>query len=56
MALPFFVLLFAVVAAASIAGWGVDSRDTRSNLGPLTRDPAQAPPRPEKQASHGRWE
>jgi hypothetical protein len=55
MVLPFIVLLLALLAAACIAGWGVDSRDSRSNLGPLTRDPAQAPPRSEAPASNGLW-
>jgi hypothetical protein len=55
MVLLFFVLLFALLAAACIAGWGVDSRDSRSNLGPLTRDPVQAPSRSRAPATNGRW-
>ncbi len=33
----FFVLLFVLLAAACIAGWGVDSRDSRFSLFPLPR-------------------
>jgi hypothetical protein len=51
----FFVLFFALLAAASITGWGVDSRDSRSNRGPLTRDLAQAPVGAEAAERDGRW-
>ena len=51
----FFVLFFAVVAAACIAGRGVDSRDSRFSLWPLNPDPARAPHRPAERAGNGRW-
>jgi hypothetical protein len=37
IALLFFVLLFAVLAAAGIADWSIDSRDSRFSLWPLNR-------------------
>jgi len=55
MILLFFVLFFVLLAAASIAGWGVDSRDARSNRGPLTLDLAQVPAEAEAPAVNGRW-
>jgi hypothetical protein len=54
VAFLFFILFFAVVAAAGIAGWGVDSRDSRFSLWPLTRDPAQVPAAAREQASNRR--
>jgi len=55
MPLLFFILFFVLLAAASIAGWGVDSRDSRSNRGPLTRDLAQVPAGTEAREANGRW-
>lgn len=55
MVLLFVVLFLALLAAASIAGWGVDSRDSRFNRGPLTRDLAPARPGLRTRASDGRW-
>jgi hypothetical protein len=46
IALLFFVLLFAGLAAASIAGWSVDSRDSRFSLWPLNRVAPDDPPGP----------
>jgi hypothetical protein len=50
IALLFFVLLFAGLAAAGIAGWSIDSRDSRFSLWPLNRvapdDPAEPAARP----------
>jgi hypothetical protein len=55
MTFLFIVLFFALLAVASIAGWGVDSRDSRSNRGPLTRDLAQVPALAQAPADNGRW-
>jgi len=46
IALLFFVLLFAGLAAACIAGWSVDSRDSRFSLWPLNRVAPDDPPGP----------
>jgi hypothetical protein len=44
IALLFFVLLFAVLAAAGIADWSIDSRDSRFSLWPLNRVAPDDPP------------
>src|SRR4051812_47796318 len=46
IALLFFVLLFAGLAAAGIAGWSIDSRDSRFSLWPLNRVAPDDPPEP----------
>ena len=45
--LLFFLLLFAVLAAACIAGWSVDSRDSRFSLSPLNRFAPEDFPEPD---------
>ena len=46
IALLFFVLLFAGLAVAGIAGWSIDSRDSRFSLWPLNRVAPDDPPEP----------
>jgi uncharacterized iron-regulated membrane protein len=46
IALLFFVLLFAGLAVAGIAGWSVDSRDSRFSLWPWNRVAPDDAPEP----------